>query len=155
MKKYDITASLLIIITCVLVVIFLSLRSIDGGGTAPSYRFLGGQKPMVCKKADSPDDNIRYTYSFEADFNDLCSKADAELIPAGFVGSTLVDEPFFGNKGRIYFQKERFPRGPVWVYIYDNVQCIKHTNSNNFGIAPKDGWIWVEVAYWRGWRWPF
>ena len=165
MKKSDITASLLIIITCVLVVIFLGLRSIDGyvggGGTAPSYRFLEDQDPLDCKKADKRTgdsrgiEDRRYTYSFEADYNDLCSKAYAELIPEAFSANTIVGEAPFGDEYRLYYRKERFPRGPVYVYIYDNVQYIKHTTPDNYGIAPKDGWVMVVVDCRRGWRWPF
>jgi hypothetical protein len=132
----------------------VGLRSCDRGGTPPSYRFLADREPISCKIANRETEDRRYTYSFEADFNDLCSKTDAELIPDGFSANTIVDGPFFGNRGRIYYRKERFPRGPVWIYIYDNVQGIKHTNSNNYGIAPKDGWVIVEVVYWR-WQWPF
>lgn len=157
MKKFDITVPLGIIILCVLLMIMVGLRSCDRGGTPPSYSFLAGREPINFDKADTKDEEIRYTYSFEADFNDLCSKADAELIGAGFVGSTGVDKSFSDNgiPYRIYFLKEKFLRGPVWIYIYDNRRCIKFSNSDNYGIAPKDCWVMVEIVYGRGWRWPF
>jgi hypothetical protein len=156
MKKFDLTVSLGIIILCVLLMIMVGLRSCDRGGTAPSYSFLAGREPITCKIANRGTEDRRYIYSFEVDFNDICSKADAELIPDGFVGSTGVDKSFSDNGApyRIYYLKEKFLRGPVWINIYDKRRCIKHTSSNNYGIAPKDGWIWVEVVYWR-WQWPF
>jgi hypothetical protein len=161
MKKSDITASLLIIITCVLLVIFLGLRSIDGyvggGGTAPSYRFLAGREPISFKKADKGNEDRRYTYSFETDFNDLCSKADAELKPAGFFGNTISIDNLFGNDSscRIYYRKERFPRGPVLIYIYDNRQYIEFPDSKKGALSMKDGWVMLEVVCGRGWQWPF
>jgi hypothetical protein len=155
MKKSDITASLLIIITCILLVIFLGLRSIDIGGGVPSYRFLAGREPITCKIANRGTEDRRYVYSFEADFNDLCSKVNAELIPAGFVDNTIVGEALLGYECRIYNLNGRFPRGRVCIYIYDNRQCIKLQNSNNYAISLTDGWVMVEVAYYRGWRWPF
>jgi hypothetical protein len=161
MKKFDITVSLGIIILCVLLMIMVGLRSVDGGGTAPSYRFLGGREPITCKIANKGNEDRRYTYSFEADYNDLCSKADTELIPAGFVGNTIVGEALFGNECRTYYLNGRFPRGPVWVYIYDNRQYIdlhdlyNNIPKSNYALSEKDGWIMVEVAYGRGWRWPF
>ena len=154
-KKSDITASLVIIITCILLIILIGLRSIGGEGTAPSYRFLAGQNPITCEKVNRGIEDRRYTYSFEADFNDVCSKADDELIPAGYSGNTLVGEALFSNESRIYHLNGRFPHGPVWVYIYDNCQCIKRQNSNDYALAEKDGWVMIEVAYGQGWRWPF
>ena len=162
MKKSDITASLVIIITCVLLVIFLCLRSIGGDGTAPSYRFLGGRNPVKWEKAKTGNEDRRYTYSFEADFNDLCSKAHAELAPAGFaVRSDVLIIPGKKSRYRFYYLKEKFPRGPVWVYIYKNRQHIDLQNlynnipKSNYAVADKDGWVTVEIVYGRGWRWPF
>jgi hypothetical protein len=156
MKKSDITASLLIIITCILLVILLSLRSIDGVGTVPSYSFLAGRNPIKYEKADKGNEDKRYIYSFEADYDDLWSKAYSELKPAGFTANGIV-RILSGkeSKERTFQLKEKFPRGSVLIYIYNNVQYIKHTNSSNFDIAPKDGWVMVEIVYYRGWRWPF
>ena len=154
-KKSDIAASLVIIIVCALLMIMLWLRTSDRGGTAPSYSFLAGRNPISCKIANRGTEDIRYTYSFEADFNDLCSKANAELIPDGFVGNTIVGEALLGHECRIYDLNGRFPRGPVCIYIYDYRQCIKLLNSNDYAISLKDGWVTVEISYGRGWQWPF
>lgn len=161
MKKFDITVSLGIIILCVLLMIMVGLRSIDRDGTVPSYGFLGGRNPVACENGKTEFTDKRYTYSFEADYNDLCSKADAELIPAGFVGSTIVDDTVVDktfsdimSSFRVYYLKGGFPRGPIWIYIYKNRQCIKLPNSNDYARADKDGWVMVEVVYGR-WRWPF
>jgi len=157
MKKSDITASLVIIIVCVLLLIMLGLRSIDGDGTVPSYRFLDGRNPITFKIANTSNEDRRYTYSFEADFNDICLKADAELIPEGFVGTTVVDKIFSDimSSLRVYYLKDRFPRGPIWINIYKNHQYIKLPDPKKGASSEKDGWVTIEIVYWRGWRWPF
>jgi len=153
MKKSDITASLVIIIVCVLLLIMLGLRTIDGDGTVPSYRFLAGRNPISCKKANRIEDSIgkldrRYIYSFEADFNDLCLKTDVK---------TFVVENLSGNEFpcRSYRLKYRFPRGPVFIYIYNNRQYSELPNPEKDALYMKDGWVTVEIAYGRSWRWPF
>lgn len=167
MKKFDITASLAIIIVCVLLTIMLWLRTSDGN--APSYSFLDGRNPISCEKTKRDEgirgiEDGRYTYSFEADFNDLCLKADAELIPAGFSSNSRVSINLSGDVSpiRIYDLKERFPRGQVWIYIYNNRQYIDMHDLNtsvpkseDYKMAEKNGWVMVEVIYYRGWRWPF
>jgi len=158
MKKFDITVSLGIIILCVLLMIMVGLRSSDRGGTAPSYRFLAGREPVNFKKAKTGNEDIRYTYSFEADFNDICSKADVELIPAGFSGKTdVIDIPkLYKFTIRSYHLKGKFPRGPIDIRVHNNdIKYIVFTDSKK-GVKPiKDGWVTVEVVYYRGWRWPF
>jgi len=42
MKKFVIKISLAFVIIAIVLLILLGLRSLDGGGTVPSYRFLGG-----------------------------------------------------------------------------------------------------------------
>ena len=88
MKKYVITVSLGIITICILLLILLGLRPRDL--FVPSYSFLGGRSPVVYREPRC--DKILYKqqlyiYSFEAGFNHVCSNADAELFPEGFVNS--------------------------------------------------------------------
>jgi len=161
MKKFIARILPLCVIVIVILLILVGLRSIDGDGTVPSYGFLGGRNPVACENGKTEFTDKRYTYSFEADYNDLCSKADAELIPAGFVGSTIVDDTVVDktfsdimSSFRVYYLKGRFPRGSICIYIYKNRQCIKLPNSNDYARADKDGWVMVEVVYGR-WRWPF
>ena len=146
------------VIVFVVLLILLGLRSIAGDGTAPSYRFLGGRDPITCKIANRGTEDSRgkedkrYTYSFEADFNDLCSKADAELIGAGFVDESF---PGYESFGRVYLLKNRFPRGPVGIVIYSDEQYLELPDSKEGSFCEKDGWVMVEVVYCRGWQWPF
>ena len=164
MKKYVIKISLAFVIIAALVLIMLWLRSIDGDGTAPSYRFLEGRNPITCEKRRTPNEDMYYIYSFEADFNGLCSKADTELIGAGFVGKNLTGKSLSGNDyvTRYYWLKNRFPRGPVWININNHLQYTnlhdldKNTpKSMHYELAEKDGWVMIEVVYGRGWQWPF
>ena len=145
MKKSVIKISLAFGIIVMVLLILLGLRSIDEDGTIPSYRFLDGQNPTSYK-----DEKIGefYGYSFEADFNDVCLKADAELIGAGFVDRTRP-----GNKSseRRYYLKSRFPRGPVDIRIHYNHEHIKHSISKKGRLLTRGDWIEVEIGYWRGW----
>ena len=160
MKKFDITVSLGIGIIATLVLILVGILS--RGSFEPSYRFLGGRNPIKCEKAKTGNEDRRYTYSFEADFNDLCSKAHAELAPAGFAVRSDV-QILSGKKFRclFYYLKEKFPRGRIWVYIYDNRQytdlhnLYNHIPKSNYALSDKDGWVTVEIVYGRGWQWPF
>jgi len=151
MKKFVIKISLAFVIIAVVLLIFLGLRSRDS--FVPSYRFLGGRNPITCEKRKTPNEDKRYIYSFEADFNDVCLNAKAELIPAGFAVKSVV-KILSGNESRerYYYLKGRFPRGPVWIYIYNNRRYEKLPNSEYYAIEDKDGWVMVEIAYWRGWR---
>ena len=167
MKKFVIKISLAFVIITVVLLSLLVLLSSDS--FEPSYRFLGGRSPITCEKANRGNEDSRgikdkrYIYSFEADFNDICLKADAELIPADFAVKAAV-QILSGNESRerYYFLKERFPRGPVWVYIYNNRQYVDlhdlYTHipkSEAYGLADKEGWVMVEIVCYRGWRWPF
>ena len=159
MKKLVIKIFLVCLIIAALVLILFGLRSICGDETLPSYRFLDGQYPAECKKANGRiEDNLGildkvYTYEFEADFNDLCLIADAELIPAGFRGTTLVGHTLPGpeNSIRSYRKKGRFPRGSVRIWIHGKEQYSEIPLSNEDTLDL----IMVEIVYYRGWRWPF
>ena len=157
MKKFVIKISLSFVIITVLVLILLILRSLNEYGSVPSYRFLNGRNPITCKKADKVIEDKRYTYSFEADFNDLCSKADAELKSAGFVGNTVSIENLSGNESpySVYCQKGKFPHGMVWVYIYSNQKYLELPDSQKDVIDEKDGWVRIEVVYYKYWLWMF
>ena len=159
MKKSIIKISVVLVIIAVLVLILLVLLSSDGDETLPSYRFLDGQYPAEYKKANGRiKDSLGfldkvYTYSFEADFNDLCLRADAELIPAGFVGRTGVGQTLFGpeNSIRSYRKKGRFPRGSVRIWVHGIEQYLEIPLSNEDALDL----IRVEIFYYKGWRWPF
>jgi hypothetical protein len=159
MKKFVIKISLAFVIIAAGFMIFLGLRLVGGDGAVPSYRFLDGQYPAEYKKANGKiEDSLGildkvYTYSFEADFNDLCLRADAELIPAGFVGRTGVGHTLFGPENRIrsYRKKGRFPRGSVRIWIHGIEQYSEIPLSNEYALDL----IIVEIFYYRGWRWPF
>jgi len=155
MKKFVIKISLAFIVIAVVLLILLGLRSRDS--FIPSYRFLGGRNPTVYKDVKTQGVNKCYYYSFEADFNDVCLSADAELIGAGFVVRTNIGKSLSGNEYSIrnYMQKNRFPRGPVWIVIQNNREYIENPISKRNAFVEKDGWVVVMFTYWRNWRWPF
>jgi hypothetical protein len=160
MKKYVLKISLAFGIITALVLILLGLRSCDRGIAPPSYSFLAGRNPISCKNIKTRGADRSYVYSFEANFNDICSKADAELIPAGFVGRDSADNylAVFGydRSERYYTLKAKFPRGSVWIYVYNNRRYIDLPDSmEGSAMSIIDGWVQVTVLYGRGWRWPF
>ena len=133
--------------------VFLGLRFRGEG--LPAYRFLGGRSPVSCVEFndESHTEDRRYIYSFEGDFNDICSKADSELIPAGFDCRTFVIESLSGYKfpRRSYRLKKRFLNESVKINISNDIAYIEKKDT----IDPKDGWIVVEIMYWSGWLRPF
>ena len=157
MKKYVIKISVVCVIVIVLLLmIVLVIRSLNE--VEPSYPFLDGRSPVAYSELRIDEIQYKqklYTYSFEGDFNDVCSRADAELIPDGFVCKTFVVENLAGNEFpcRSYRLKARFPRGSVFIYIYNNRQYTELPNPQKDALYMKEGWITVEIA--RGWRWPF
>jgi len=153
MKKLFVKISLVFGIIAALVLVLLILRSLEED--APSYSFIASRNPITCKKGKSDNEDIHYTYSFEADFNDFCLKVDAELIPAGFVADTSVSQSSIRVECREYRLQSRFPRGPVWIVIFNDVQFKKSPNSKEGSFSEKDGWVMIKVIYGRGWRWPF
>jgi len=147
MKKSVIKISLAFVIITIVLLILLGLRSRDE--VAPSYRFLGGRNPVACKDGKTRNVDKYYTYSFEADFNDVCLNAKAELISAGFVDRTL---PRDESREHTYWLKNSFPRGPVRIVIHNNHEYVELPISKDGALGDKNGCIVVEIAYWRGWR---
>jgi hypothetical protein len=157
MKKYVIKISLAIFIVAVVLLILLWLRTSDRDGTAPSYRFLGGRSPIKYEKSKTGIAEKRYIYSFEADFNDICLNMDVELNGENFVCRNVVGKDLSGNEHSIrdYWIPNRFPRGQVWIVIHNNLQYIELQNSKKDALCEKDGWNVIDIAYGRGWQWPF
>ena len=133
-------------IIAALVLIWLGLRFIDRDGTAPSYGFLAGRSPVACRDEKKGNVDKCYIYSFEGDFNDVCSNAGAELISMGFIDRTLPSEK---SRKRTFWLKEIFHCNPVNIQIHNNHMYVE----NDDAIGPKDGWVVVKIIYWRGW-WP-
>ena len=147
-----------IFLSCVIVIVVLLILLIHlSHDSEPSYRFLCDQNPTVCKDVKTQGVDRFYAYSFEADFNDVCLKADAELIGAGFVVRTNIGKTLSGNEYSIrnYMQKNRYPHGPVWIVIQNNREYIGNPTSKRSAFVEKDGWVVVMITYWRNWRWPF
>ena len=148
MKKFISKILPACVIVIVILLILLVLLSCDED--MPSYSFLGGRNPVSYEefnKKSWPEDRW-YIYSFEADFNDVCSKADAELLPMGFVERTL---PGSVSWEHTYWLKGSFPRAPIRIIIHNHPGNVEEDDT----LAPKEGWVGVTVIYIRGWWWPF
>ena len=135
---------------CVIVIVLLLILFVllPRDEAVPSYRFLDGRDPVAIREEKTGSVDKCYSYSFEANFNDICSNADTELIGAGFIDRTL---PRDKSRERDYWLKSSFPRGPVKIKIYNNRKYIEHPISKKGELHPRDGWIVVEIAYWRWW----
>jgi len=155
MKKF--ISKIFLICVIVIVVLLILFVLLPRDEAAPSYHFLDGRSPTVCKDVKTQGVDRFYAYSFKADFNDVCLKADAELIGAGFVVRTNIGKTLSGNEYSIrnYMQKNRYPHGPVWIVIQNNREYIGNPTSKRSAFVEKDGWVVVMITYWRNWRWPF
>ena len=138
MKKFISNILLVCVIVIVLLLILFVLLSHD---SEPSYRFLGDRNPIKYEKYKAGIAERRYIYSFEADFNDVCSKAEAELFDKGFVVRTLPGDVYWEHTTLL---REIFRRNPFNIRIYNNHMYIEKDDA----IGPKDGWIVVEIGYW-------
>jgi hypothetical protein len=145
MKKSVIKISLAFVIIAAVILFLLILLSRD---SEPSYSFLAGRSPVACRDVKKGSVDKCYSYSFEADFNDVCSNAGAELISEGFVDRTL---PGRKTLERDYWLKSSFPRGPIRIKIYNNRKYVEHPISKKGGLGPGNGWVVVEIMYWRWW----
>ena len=134
-----------VIVIVLLLILFMLLPCTE---EIPSYRFLAGRSPVACRDVIKGSVDKCYSYSFEADFNDVCSNAEAELISEGFVDRTL---PRRKSLKRDYWLPGKFPRGPIKIMINNNYEYIEHPISKKGELHPRDGWIVVEIAYWRNW----
>ena len=148
MKKFVIKLSLAFVIVIVGFLVLLGFRPRDS--FVPSYRFLGGRSPYSYSETRS--DKILYKqglyiYTFEADFNDVCTNLEAELIPEGFVNTSMPND---NSNERFYTLKRELPLRPVIIMIHNNCGYIEKDDT----LGPRDGWVMVQVVCWRK-RWPF
>lgn len=160
MKKSAVKRSLafVVIVGIFLTVIGLLLRNSRSGPSMPSFSFLSGRKPAFHSKNNSQT-MYRITndiYSFEADFNNVCLNANAELLALGFVDTT---QPILYC--REYVFRGKLPYELVHVRISDNQKLTvystpessKYSSPERHAFHYRDGWVsvevTVEVAKWR------
>jgi len=94
---------------------------------------------------------VTETCSFDADFNDICTRADAELLARGF--KAVVHVPPRPGTRRYVLQKKPFGEWTsVTIYggkRFDKFalkQSSQDPNDYGCGYESRDGWVAVEVA---------
>lgn len=161
MKRPVIKISLAIVI---IIGIFLALFGLLSRDSMPtlSFNFLRGRELTSCIKADpgrSVYRTTRYVYSFEADFNDVWSKANAELSALGFVTGTFrQDEP----RIREYQLRGKRNDELVTVRILDRHKLLVYSTPKSSQYSSPDrheyhyryGWVTVDIAQRRLRSWP-
>jgi hypothetical protein len=131
-----------------------------------SFDFLKGRAVVVRVEHDprkSPFASIHeyYSwvqyYSFEADFNDVCKAAGAELLALGFRARTHSIE---GYKHRIYILNEATSGKTVIIFDRQRLvgppsaQLPKSSIAGAYGRERRDGWVTVKVERGRIPLWP-
>ena len=172
MKRHVIKISLAVLVvvgvfTCLLLVLA------QDRGSRVSFDFLEGRTSMRRTVSGLRGSGHRITgeaYSFEADFNDLCTKADTELLAKGF----SITGP--GTVGP--FSSRRYIRGAMTsretdIIIRGDLRIFTRStpkSSEDQGLDPtyyfhykyyfknkyqvKNGWVTVEVWQRRIGLWP-
>jgi hypothetical protein len=153
MKKRVIRISLAI--SVVLGILFGLLTALMRDGEQEmSFGFLAGRTlavPIQQNTNRSFDSTTNKVYSFMADFNDVCAKADAELFAMGFKIAPLGFRP---RSCRVYRLGD-FASANTWmrVYIHEDME-ITEAPDGLLRHRPAEGWISIEVCRSRLRSWP-
>ena len=82
-------------------------------------------------------------FSFPADFNSICLRADAELLSQDYIALPLRFSSTKPDEGRLYICKERVSdSGSAGVVVIDNNRILEKGRS---GLRDRVGWVTVQV----------
>jgi len=120
----------------------------------PSFQFLSSRGPAICiKEAASKtlDRKTQFVYSFEADFNDVCADANAELSALGYVDTT---RPRQEPRSREYMFRNKVHGGSVTVSILDRHKLSVYSTPRRSEYSSPDlyayhyrvGWVSVVIV---------
>ena len=112
----------------------------------PSFKFLASRKPLIRVKHNADKSLIpetHLTYSFEADFNDLHTKARSELLALGYVENIRPQDPPDVRTYRLSDQ-----RGDTRIDILDKHRYKVYSTPRNSEYPSPDR---VEPHYAEGW----
>lgn len=120
----------------------------------PSFAFLGdhalGLRVEKNRKERILNRITRAVYSFEGDFNDVCSKAGGELSALGFVEDA---QPQHEVNCREYLFKGDFPDELVRVSILNRHMLSEHATTSRAVFHFRPGWVSVVITRERGAPW--
>jgi hypothetical protein len=128
-----------------------------------SFDFLNGRAVTACIEHDPRKSPFPVTcasgapiyhswiqyYSFEADFNDVCKAADAELLALGFKTHTISVER---QKLRVYTLSKA--TSSKTVIVFDRQRFVGSPRVRLLQPLVADGWVTVKISRGRLPLWP-
>jgi hypothetical protein len=161
MKRRLLIVSLAILIAVgILVGLFVAVTR--DPGPAMSFNFLDGRK-LIARIEEKPGKSAykttRDVYSFEADFNGVCTKAEAELLGLGFKNVMLGNQK---SNSRQYMLRNNASAERFSVSILDKQRLSSYSTPESSGYSSperheyhwRDGWVSIEVTRRRLRSWP-
>jgi hypothetical protein len=81
-------------------------------------------------------------YSFQADFNSICTEAAVELDSAG---NTATDRQGISSRSFLSYETDRIKRGTI--QIFDGVVVSEETPDESFEWVTAPGWVTVSLGH--------
>jgi hypothetical protein len=163
MRKSVIKISLAIFVVVAGILLALLAVMMCDSGPEISLGFLDGRAMTARLEQETSKSAYRTTrevYSFKADFNDVCARADAELSATG--AKTLLFRGYPGREVAMYSFRSTFSGESVRVSIVEEKKLRKYLTpkwskpSSLFGYNYESsvGWVSVEIIQTRPRSWP-
>jgi hypothetical protein len=125
------------------------------GESVPEFEFLKDKGSFI--KIDLSDQSmtkeIRFVYSFEADYNDIVADANLELSALGYKGNfSQPKEAFY--RSCTYFLRGEKPGASISVEFIDKNELIAYETPKNseypspdrYEYHIRDGWVSVQIT---------
>ncbi len=140
-KKVAIAAALVI-----LLVIVVLLRSQPRQAIVPAFKFLSGREPIAQIEMNHPIyREIRFVYSFEADFDDMITDANSELSNLGYFVIPNLNGDFTKVVYRLSGKKIN---DEIVVSIVRNQKMDISPPPKNFKYETPVSYIYLEKEGW-------
>lgn len=162
-KRRVIKISLAIFVVVAGILLALLAVMMCDSGPEISLGFLEGRAMTARIEEETSKSAYRTTrevYSFRADFNDVCARADAELSATGT--KTLLFRGWPGREVAMYPFRSTFSGESVRVSIaagkklrkYLTPKWSKQSSLFGYNYEHTDGWVSVEIIQTRPRSWP-
>jgi len=159
MKRRAVKISLVVTVAVVILLGLLVVLAWDWD-LETSFGFLDGRTMTGrIEQARNSRKITREVYSFEADFNDVCAKADAELSALGF---RRLSEGNQEPRMRDYLRKKSFSVRWVNVRVIDRLKfsagsapkSSENSNPDRWEYRDAEGWVSIEIQRVQRQFWP-
>ncbi len=146
----------------ILIVIGILVGLTWDSGPEMSFRFLDGRK-LTARIEQAPGKSAykttRDVYSFEADFNDVSTEVEAELLGLGFKNVMLGNQK---SNSRQYMLRNNSSTERFSVIILDQHSLLSYSTPKSSKYSSparheyhwRDGWVSIEVTRRRLRYWP-